>query len=97
MPHGVVLVIYIHGILSGLTSYGAIPRCTQLRILNLSLNQLTSLSPLATLTSLQQLDLSANQITNLGQLLLRRSFPYVLGVDEMSLFVVQMELTNLNH
>ena len=54
-------------IISGLTSYGSIPRCIHLRVLDVSMNQLSSLSSLTPLTSLQHLDLSSNQITSLGE------------------------------
>lgn len=51
----------------GLHSVGILPRCSQLRILNLSCNHLTSAAALGSLPNLEQLDLSANQIASLGQ------------------------------
>ena len=71
---------------SGLTSYGCLPQCTQLRVLNLSLNQLSSLSPLSMLTSLQNLDLSANQITTLGLSVCPLSLSLSLSVCEGYIF-----------
>ena len=51
----------------GLHSVGSLPKCSQLRILNLSCNHLTSAVALGSLPNLEQLDLSANQIASLGQ------------------------------
>ena len=51
----------------GLHSVGSLPKCSQLRILNLSCNNLTSVAALGSLSNLEQLDLSANQIASLGQ------------------------------
>ena len=50
----------------GIFSVGAIAKCLNLRVLDLSSNYLSSVSELASLSSLERLDLSNNNISKLG-------------------------------